>query len=528
VVAALVKGAFVLRAYGYVRISRDEDGKRESIGTQKKLVCDYAVEQDIDILKVFEDNNISGYSFEREGLAELKKLIEVKKVDILIAKDLSRIGRHNAKTLLFLDYLDDHGVRLVLLNDNYDSKVDDDTTIGIKTWYNEMYLKDLSRKIKANIRQKQKEGLVIVPHYGYMKDPCNPKKIVIDHDVADTIRLIFQLYISGLGCNKISHYLNDNQIETPSIHKMKKFGFGWKPDWTQKELWYASSIKRILTNDAYIGTLRCGITKLSRMKGKKVNVPEEEHFVFEEYFPTIIDKKDYELVQRIMKSRVNNNVRAKNQKIHRYAGILKCGECGKGFVSRISTLKNGTKRIAYVCATFHRYRSEHCTSHRIFEEEIDNIVVMELNRLLLESKGRLTNLDNNVHERINQRKDFDKSLQNVRLEIEKKKIEIKNYSRQLAKGMITDDIFEEMVSEANQDLIKMEGYQKELQSQKESSENEKEYLVDSIKIIEDVLNDNKLTNADIVSLIDKISVYDTDEIGLYGKNKVRIEIEWRL
>lgn len=182
-----------MRAYGYVRISRDEDGKRESIGTQKKVVCDYAKENNIELINVFEDNNISGYSFEREGLQQLMTLIEGKKVDILIAKDLSRIGRHNAKTLLFLDYLDDNGVRLVLLNDNYDSKTDDDTTIGIKTWYNEMYLKDLSRKIKTNMRQKQKEGLVIVPHYGYMKDPINPKKIVIDYEVSETVKLIFKL-----------------------------------------------------------------------------------------------------------------------------------------------------------------------------------------------------------------------------------------------------------------------------------------------------------------------------------------------
>ena len=156
-------------------------------------------------------------------------MIENGKVDALIAKDLSRIGRHNAKVLLFIDYLDDKNVRLMLKTDNYDSESDDDTMLGIKAWYNEMYLKDLSKKITANIRQKQKEGLVIVQHYGYMKDPADKNKLIIDEEVVGTIRLIFKMYLDGYGCNKISQYLNKHGYETPSVHKMKKFGFGWKP-----------------------------------------------------------------------------------------------------------------------------------------------------------------------------------------------------------------------------------------------------------------------------------------------------------
>lgn len=150
-----------MRAYGYVRISRDEDGKKESIETQKKVIIDFAQQNGIDLIDIFEDNNVSGYTFERDGLNKLKELIEDGQVGALVAKDLSRIGRHNAKVLLFLDYLDDKKVRLMLKSDNYDSESDDDTMLGIRAWYNEMYLKDLSKKITANIRQKQKEGLVM-------------------------------------------------------------------------------------------------------------------------------------------------------------------------------------------------------------------------------------------------------------------------------------------------------------------------------------------------------------------------------
>lgn len=210
-----------MRAYGYVRISKDEDGKKESIETHKNVIIDFARQNGIELINIFEDNNVSGYTFKRDGLNNLKELIEDGMVDALVAKDLSRIGRHNAKVLLFLDYLDDKKVRLMLKSDNYDSESDDDTMLGIRAWYNEMYLKDLSKKITANIRQKQKKGLVIVQHYGYMKDPADKNKLIIDEDVAGTIRLIFKMYLDGYGCNRIAQYLNENGYETPSVHKMK-------------------------------------------------------------------------------------------------------------------------------------------------------------------------------------------------------------------------------------------------------------------------------------------------------------------
>ncbi len=131
-------------------------------------------------------------------------------------------------------------------------------------------------------------------------------------------------------------------------------------------------------------------------------------------------------------------------------------------------------------------------------------------------------------QRLNRKNDFDKLIQNVTIEIRKKKQEIKNYSRQLARGMINEDIFDEMVSEANQQLEKQGKYLRKLEQQNESCENEKEYLVNSIEVIEDILQNNKLTNADIVNLIDDITIWETDEIGVYGKKKVRVDIGWRI
>lgn len=515
-----------MRAYGYVRISRDEDGKKESIDTQKKVVIDFARQNGVELIEVIEDNNVSGYTFEREGLNRLKDLIEDGQVEALFAKDLSRIGRHNAKVLLFLDYLDDKNVRLMLKSDNYDSENDDDTMLGIKAWYNEMYLKDLSKKITANIRQKQKEGLVIVQHFGYMKDPEDKNKLIIDEEVADTIRLIFKMYIEGYGCNKIVHFLNENGYETPSMHKMRKFGFGWKPNWTQKDLWYATSVKRILRNDAYIGILRCGVTRVSKMKGKKVKVPVEEQVVHHNYMPAIINEDDFYLVQALFDRRVEEKVRAKNQKIHKYAGILKCADCGKGFVARNSKRKSGDRVITYVCATFHKFGSKYCSGHRIMEHYLDEIVFGEIGKLLDSATLKLEDIDKSVEDRLTRQKDLEKQCEQLRIRIHKKKEELKGYSRQLAQGFISEKIFLELANEANRELGKLENKLTEITELSEANEDNKEEIIKSINVLEEIINKKDLTNTTVSILIDKILIKEMDAEGQGNRPKLDIEIVW--
>lgn len=515
-----------MNVYGYVRISRDEDNKKESIETQRKVVENFALEQGYKVKSVFEDNNISGYTFERPSLKKLKELINKGKVDILVAKDLSRIGRHNAKTLMFLDYLTEHNVRLMLKNDNYDSETDDDSIIGIKTWYNELYLKDLSKKIKTNIKQKQKEGLVIVPNYGYMKDPENPKNILIDEDVVDTIKLIFKMYIDGYGCKKIANYLNDQRVETPAIHKMRKFGFGWKPDWSYKDLWYANSIKRILRNDVYIGTLRCGVTKLTKMKGKKVNTTEEEQEIHENYLPAIISKEDFYLVRELFKKRYNSNVRAKNEKIHRYAGILRCGECGKGFVARKTKTVSMGDRITYVCSTFHRYGSDLCSGHRIFQNELDEIVYSQISLLLKCAKVNLDKIDKRIETNRSQKKDYEKMTESIRQKIETQKEEIKNYCRQMARGMIDESIFDDLTEEAKLGVKKLEKQLENLEELKTNRVTDKEMIIRSVEVLKEIIEKDELTNSDINMLIDKIEIKESDEIGRYNMPMLDVEIIW--
>lgn len=195
----------------YARLSRDDDKKKYvSIKNQKSIMNKYAAEHGLTVDKVFEYDGWSGYTMDRPDFNELKHLVDENMVDVLIAKDLSRLGRHNANVLLFLERLEIHNVRLILIDDNYDSAVDSDEILGIKTWYNERYVKDNSRKVRNAIKimQENKEIIVSVP-YGYVKDLFIKNKYYIDEDAAVWVRKIFELYLNGSGYKNIATILNE-------------------------------------------------------------------------------------------------------------------------------------------------------------------------------------------------------------------------------------------------------------------------------------------------------------------------------
>ncbi|KUO74288.1 MAG: hypothetical protein APF81_13775 [Desulfosporosinus sp. BRH_c37] len=149
-----------------------------------------------------------------------------------------------------------------------------------------------------------------------MKDPADKTKCIVDEGAAETVRLLFRLYAEGNGLNKIAKYLNDHQVETPAIRKQNLYGYGWIKEWDYKHLWYGDTVKRILKNDVYIGTVRRGVTKSNKINGKKIiKVAPEDQFVNEGLIPAIIDKAEFEALNAMFVKRVENGVRAKDKSI---------------------------------------------------------------------------------------------------------------------------------------------------------------------------------------------------------------------
>ncbi len=311
-----------MKAWLYYRLSRDEDAELNSLNNQRNILVEYAEANHHDIVGESFDDNVSGMHFNREGIDKIYEQVEKKTIEAIIVKDLSRLGRHRTQTAMFIDYLREHDVRVLSVTENIDtSNEDDDLMIGFKGIFNDMYARDISKKIRAGYKQKQKNGIVITTPLGYFKDK-NTNEIVIVEEEADIVRKIYNLYLSGYGLKAIAKILNDEGIKSPQYYQNKMYNKTLpcnKPEITGRYLWVNTTIKRILQNEFYIGTVTCHKTYTSKINHIRKELPQDEHYKHENFVPAIISKEKWEQVQFLLSSKRDSNVRASSGKpCHRY------------------------------------------------------------------------------------------------------------------------------------------------------------------------------------------------------------------
>ena len=270
---------------------------------------------------------------------------------------------------MFIDYLREHQVRVISATEGVDTfRDEDDLIIGVRGLMNDYYAKDIGKKIRAGYRQKQKDGIVITPPFGYWKDK-NTGQIRIDAEAAVTVQLIYSLYLQGCGQKEIARRLNAAGRKTPAQLRAERCGREvWHTHKTRdgQFLWTYTSVKNILVEEAYTGVLNNHRREYNNGKVKRVD--ETDWYRHEGFFPVIIGKQEWEQVQRLLKqqARPANG----NQTKHRYAGLLACQECGNTFIPMIRCW-NGKSRVEYVCRGYHRNGKAYCSSHRIREEVLD-------------------------------------------------------------------------------------------------------------------------------------------------------------
>ncbi len=370
-----------MRVGGYVRLSRDEDRESySSILSQKRIIQEYAMEKNWTILKYYEDDNHTGYSFDRPGFNELKRDLEEDVIDVVIAKDLSRIGRHNAQTLLFLDYIRKLDKRLILPGEGkgYDTLEDESDLLGITTWYNEMYVKDISRKIKGSMRSKQKEGKMLIREaFGYKKSPRDKHALVVDPVAASIVQLIFRLYIKGWGYRKIADYLNQEDYPTPSQY-VRNHKDPIKCAVPVAESWNSVHVQRIIKNDIYMGTLRLAKTEKKTIKGKSGKNPEEKQYIFEDNHPAIIAKEEFEEARRINENRRQNKDKGAAAMENIFSGLLYCKDCGSYMIA----YQKKVRKISYICGSYHKHGAAACQRHTVREEVLMQILRMVYEKLI--------------------------------------------------------------------------------------------------------------------------------------------------
>lgn len=502
-----------MKVWLYYRLSRDEDEELNSLNNQRKIIYNFAVSNGHQVVGESFDDNVSGMHFNREGIDKIYEVVEAGKIEAIIVKDLSRLGRHRTQTALFIDYLREHNVRVLSATENIDTfNENDDLIIGFKGLVNDFYARDGSRRVRTGYRQKQKEGIVTIPPFGYFKDK-NTKKVVVVEEAAETVRMIFSAYIGGSGMKAIARTLNEQRRKTPALMQMELLNKrlpNTQDRILKKYLWDATMVGRILKDESYIGTLICHKSERNKINKTFRFIDPEEQFRHENYLPMIVTRETWEVAQTLLAERKAKNTRAgTNKGILRYGGLLRCQDCGRTFIGKRIKLKDG-ERVVYVCDTYHRYGKEHCSSHMVDEVALDRLIGAELLRtkeLYEENWSRLEWFIEKwmpkasmASAKISKLQEhillLEEEVEVILMERIRDKANAERYDRMIAKR-------EEQIAEAKKQI-------EELQNISEMLRSRQAKLKRDISLIDDILQDGKMSEAHLKMLVEKILVHEED------------------
>lgn len=377
----------------YCRLSKDDDqnGESVSIGTQRAILEDYCREQGYSIHKVYIDDGYSGTNFNRPGFQELLDDVERGTVNLVITKDLSRLGRDYIMTGYYSEiYFPSKGVRYIAVADNFDSLKNDNDIAPFKNILNDMYARDISRKIKNAKHQRAKNGLqrLAQPPYGYRMNTDTPSRLIIDPEPAEVVRLIFSLTLEGMGQIAITKELAARKIVAPSVYKHRQgdsrfSGYVAVTDGDPYR-WSSATIGSILRNPVYTGDLILLKTEVVNHKtGKSAEVPEDRRVVIPDAHEPIISR---EIFEKAAKIRAEHRSPARMGRENLFRGLLFCDCCGHPLTLSRKKLKDREVDI-YLC-THHNRRPDECPKTHIIYHEVLYPYVLEQIRALARSMKR--------------------------------------------------------------------------------------------------------------------------------------------
>ena len=378
------------KAAAYLRLSKEEynnEKESNSIINQKQIIDNYLKEhKEYKLVDYYVDDGYSGTNFDRPEFQRMLEDIKNKIIDVIIIKDLSRLGRNYIETGNFVEVVfPAMGVSVISVDEDYEIDSSDyygNDYVPLKNLFNDMYAKDISKKVRSSLIVKKYNGEFVgkLAPYGYTKNPKNKHKFLIDKNVSHIIKKIFNMILNGKSRREVADFLNKNDILTPSEYLNIKTN----KDVTVMKKWNSEMVNSILRNGNYTGTLFQGKKrKLNYRVNKKINIDKDNWIVTKNHHEAIISKEKFDKVQEILdrKSKVN-----KDGSIDILSGILKCKSCGSNMIKRTSKGK-----VYYYCSNY--YRKKNCennksTSKSIVEEFIKKeLNITEITRL---------NIDNNI------------------------------------------------------------------------------------------------------------------------------------
>ena len=501
----------------YIRLSCEDDDKTqmsESISNQKSLLLQYVSENNLEVYDIYIDDGYSGTNFDRPSFNRLISDIESGKVNMVVTKDMSRLGRDYIGTGNLIEkYFPEHGVRYIAVTDNIDTFLDNSNNdiAPFKAIMNDMYAKDISKKIKSSLRAKQKDGKWVggrVP-FGYIKDPKNKNHLIINSEQAEVVKRIFKMCLEGLTFFKIAKVLTEEGIKTPALY----YSFEWKNNKNIKYgKWHAKSIRDILTNRNYTGDLVQNKRSKVNYKVKKVvkNDPSK-YIIVENTHEAIIDKETFYEVQKKIPKNVGRSEKKEN---HLLDGLLYCGDCGHRI--SVGTRRKVDNRCYTICNYYRTYMKQKlCTTHSNNYDELEKVIINSLTNMCLNYINK-EKIKNNV---LNNLTEDNKFKYKKKLEILTNDIKQINdnldiiYIDKLNKK-ITEEQFERVKIKLENELNIKEKRYNELNKSINDNINEKTKNKIIIEYINKFLSMKELNRELIVNLIDKIEIFEDKRVNI--------------
>lgn len=511
----------------YVRLSKEDgDNKQsESIENQLLIIHQYLDRHsDLVLIDTYIDDGYTGMNYDRDDFIRMMHDIEKGKIDTIITKDLSRLGRDQVETsrLLKKDFII-RKIRYIAVDDNIDTFSEERNTIEIpfRILFNDFYSQDISVKVKAALDSKRKKGDFIgaFAPYGYKKEKDNNNILVVDEEAAQVVRKIFQMFLQGYGKMKIARILNHEGILNPTSYKhLNMENYQNSKKLKNTNYWTYSTVYRILSNEVYIGNMvQHKQEKISYNLKEHRAVSKEKQIVVNDTHEPIIDIDTFNSVQKLLSTK-NRNPGLDNN-ITMYAGLLKCGDCGRRMAKTISPSGSKERIVYYKCGTYKQYGKTYCTSHSISEDVLNAIL---LDTIKKEAKIALKQKDMECLERMAFVKSNDTEemkMAEIKSTIQSLEKEKMNMLKMLAKGIINEDdylSFRNELTKEEEKLKKLKNIWLDKKAKKES------YLVqhqDWVKRFINFVDIEDITREVLIALVDEIAIFEDKRIEITFKYK---------
>ena len=502
----------------YIRLSRDDGNiESDSIVSQRSLLKRYIEENNYTLIDEYVDDGFTGTNFERPAFKRMIKDIEHGKINMIITKDMSRLGRDYIGTGELIEkYFPNNNIRYIAINDGIDTFIDNTNNdiAPFKAIMNDMYAKDISKKVKTSLHSRMKDGLYVSGRcpFGYMKDPNNKNHLIINEEQASTVRLIFDLALKGNTYHFIAGELTKRKIKTPASY----YNYIWNTKCTNsscmsqdKGVWVDTTIKAILTNQIYVGDSVQGKTRKINYKLKKTikNNPKD-YIIVKNTHEAIIDKTTFNYVQGLLPKNVK---RPEKKRFYLLDGLLYCGDCKHRITIRY---QNKTKRSYTTCDYYRTYFKYHvCSTHTNNYEKLESVILDNIKAVCKKylDKDKISDALKNI--------EFEDNYTKIKAELETLELENIKLTKELDRSYM--DMLKEIIDKEQYMRIR-ESIKNEIRINKEKSDNLKNKQKDTNKLdnkqVEQYINEFlSLKNPSrelIINLIEKIYIYQDKRVDI--------------